>query len=89
MTGPSKEIGIATKAEMLMRLRNRPKPSVSLDLQPKGAIAADAHRKLAAENEERIGLLKRSLGNAKTKAETHHTFARLGGYSKAQFDRSR
>ena len=89
MTAPSEQPSISTQSEMLMRLRNRPKPSASLDLRPAGTITADVHRKIAMENEERIQRLKRSLESAKMKAETHHTFARLSGYSKSQFERAR
>jgi hypothetical protein len=86
LTTPS---NISTQAEMLMRLRNRAKPNASHDLRPAGDVTADVHRKIAAENEERIRRLKSSLESAKMKAETHHSFARLGGYSKAHFERSR
>ena len=89
MSQPMKPSSISTQAEMLMRLRNRAKPSASLDLRPTGATTADVHRKIATENDERIRLLKGSLESTKMKAETHHTFARLGGYSKAHFERSR
>ncbi|WBQ11204.1 hypothetical protein L2D01_05330 [Hyphomonadaceae bacterium ML37] len=89
MSAPSEQASISTKSEMLMRLRTRPKPSASLDLRPAVAITADVHRKIAKENEERIQRLKRSLESARMKAETHHTFSRLGGYSKAQFERAR
>lgn len=89
MSHSSKPSSISTQAEMLMRLRNRARPSASPELRPTGAITADVHRKIATENEERIRLLKCSLESAKMKAETHHTFARLGGYSKAHFERSR
>ena len=80
---------ISTKAEMLDRLRNRPKPALSLEHRPLGGVTQEVHRKVSEENELRIAKLRSSLGDAKQRTETDHTFARLKGFPSAQFDRSR
>ena len=80
---------ISTKAEMLARLRNRPKPVLSMEHRPLGDVTQDVHKKVSEENELRIAKLRNSLGDAKQRAESDHTFSRLRGFPSAQFDRSR
>ena len=80
---------ISTKAEMLARLRNRPKPVLSVEQRPLGDVTQHVHKKVSEENELRIAKLRNSLGDAKERTETDHTFARLKGFPSAQFDRYR
>lgn len=80
---------IATKAELLQLLRDRPKPQVHARLTPSGPELSESHKTLQRENERRIALLRTSLLNAHEVVEVQHSFARLFGYAKSHFKRDR
>lgn len=80
---------IATKAELLQRLRDRSKPQVQSRLTPNGPSALESRKTLLRENERRIGVLRASLGSAHDAFEVQHSFATLDGYAKARFEKSR
>ncbi len=80
---------IATKAELLQRLRNRPKPQVHARLTPSGPELSESYKTLQRENEHRIALLRTSLLNAHEVVEVQHSFSRLFGYAKSHFKRER
>ena len=80
---------IATKAELLQRLRERSRPQVHADLTPGGPAVLETSKTLLRENERRIALLRTSLHDAHDALETQHSFARLSGYAAARFSRTR
>ncbi|MGK2959051.1 MAG: hypothetical protein ACSLFB_11770 [Acidimicrobiales bacterium] len=80
---------IATKAELLKRLRNRERPGLNVHLTPAGPIAQQIQKDSAGENERRIERLRSSLYNAHDAIELQHSFSRLDGYAVARFSKER
>lgn len=79
---------IATQAELLQRLRNRDKPHAERAPSPPGqAEHLAAERR--SEHERRIAELRNTLGDARHKVETQHSFARLSGHAKSSFKQER
>lgn len=80
---------IATKAELLKRLRNRERPGLNVHLTPAGPVAQQIHKDGVCENERRIARLRDSLHNAHDAIEQQHSFSRLDGYAAAEFSKER
>lgn len=81
--------GIATRDELLQRLNARAAPAPLANFAPKGTDMDALRRLEAQDNERRIGQLAGSLGGASAGLEAGHAFARLEGYARAGFRRSR
>lgn len=80
---------IATKAELLQRLRDRHKPQAHSQLTPSGPDVQQSYKTLLAENERRIASLRASLHNAHDVLEVQHSFTRLDGFAVARFSKER
>lgn len=80
---------ISTKEELLRRLREQRAPRCSAKLEPGISLTIDARREVDEENRKRIAVLRNTLDKASTEFETQQAFARLGGYSKSNFSKSR
>lgn len=80
---------IATKAELLQRLRERTKPSAQAHLSPSGINAQSVRKNSDEEIDRRIALLRTSLSSAHDTVEVQHSFARLNGFAVAQFAKER
>lgn len=80
---------IATKSELLKRLRERTRLCPEAHLTPTG-IDAQSIRKISdRENDRRIAILRSSLGKAHESVEAQHSFARLNGFAVARFSKER
>jgi hypothetical protein len=80
---------IATKAELLQRLAERPKPSPSQALEPKDSNSVEIKRLSAQSVEDRIAHLRGSLNGASERLKQEQAKARLSGYARAHFERER
>lgn len=80
---------IATKSELLKRLRERTKLCAEAHLTPTGIDIQSIRKKSDRENDRRIAILRSSLGNAHDTFEVQHSFARLNGFAVAQFAKER
>ena len=84
----AKAPSVATKAELLQRLRERKGPeSVQAPTPPIGS--EHLLSEMRTENEKRIGELRKTLGSAHRNLETQHSFARLSGHAKSKFEQQR
>lgn len=80
---------ISTKEELLQRLRYRHKPSVQARPQPSSLDVRDIANAVDHANERRIARLRKGLGQAHSRLEEQHSFARLGGFAASRFNRER
>jgi hypothetical protein len=80
---------IATKAELLKRLRERTTLRVEAQLKPNGICAQSIRKNSDRENDRRIAILRSALGNAHDTVEAQHSFARLNGFAAARFSKER
>lgn len=91
MSGPNRMAirpDIATRAELDRLRASRPVPTPSHDLTPNGPDAGDARRSAHEADERRISYLEDRLQRVRDGAERDHSFARLHGHAKADFERS-
>ena len=79
---------IATKAELLQRLRDRDRPQMVMSPSPPSQ-AEDMAAERCSEHERRIANLRNSLTDAHKKIEAQHSFARLSGHVKSSFEREK
>lgn len=79
----------ATKAELEMRLKNRPTPSPQQQLTPNNALSSQVNEKIANADEKRVTDLSERLQRMRENSDRDFTFARLEGRAKSDFDRSR
>lgn len=80
---------ISTKAELLQRLAERPKPSPHQALEPHDPQSVELRHLSAQSLEDRIAHLRGSLGDASARLQHHLAKARLSGYARAHFDHER
>lgn len=80
---------ISTKEELIQRLRHRRKPLVHAELTPTGETLREIARRNDGENERRIARLRNSLEDAGGNLDKQQSFARLGGFAAARFNRER
>jgi hypothetical protein len=80
---------VSTKAELLQRLAERPKPSPHQVLEPNDADSIELRELSARSLEDRISHLRGSLDGASERLQHDQAKARLGGYARAHFDHER
>lgn len=80
---------VSTKAELLQRLAERPKPSPHQALEPKDADSVELRTLAARSLEDRIAHLRGSLDGASERLQHDQAKARLEGYARAHFDDER
>lgn len=80
---------IATRAELLRRLKERQTPKPGMNLTPGGRTEIDTKRRLEALREKRIEHLADRLTAARETLRQDHSKAGLAGRARADFDRSR
>lgn len=80
---------IATKAELLQHLKERPSPTPRQHLTPDGTITDDVNNRINAAAEKRIDYLKSRLDDAHGRLKTGLTSCRDDRGMKADFERSR
>lgn len=79
----------ATKAELLQRLRDRPKPSSEMHLRPDGRDTTETDQRVAHANDVRIAQLRESLDTVHERLERSMSFAAIEGRARADFERNR
>jgi hypothetical protein len=80
---------IATRAELDRLRETRPVPAPVPELAPNGPDANDVRRSVHEANESRLNDLQDRLQRVRDGAERDHSFARLHGHAKADFEQSR
>lgn len=80
---------VSTKAELLQRLAERPKPSPHHTLEPNDAESVELRTLAARSLEDRIAHLRGSLDGASERLQHDQAKARLGGFARAHFDYER
>ena len=80
---------IATKAELLDRLRQRDKPKVERALEPAGTTRMAVNANQSATNEARIRDLRERLGTAREKLRAGFAKTNVTANLKRDFDRGR
>ncbi len=80
---------IATKAELLMRLRARPIPHCEMSLTPRGPGALEVRKNINTLSENRINHLETRLQRAKEGFANDHSKAMIKGKAKGDFERKR
>ena len=80
---------IATSAELLARLRARPKPTTELQLTPQGWEAAEVRRNVNTLAENRIKFLETRLDRARQTFANYHAKALVKGKAKGDFERGK
>ncbi|MEP2829671.1 MULTISPECIES: hypothetical protein [Alphaproteobacteria] len=80
---------IATRAEMLAKMRVRPRPAYEQHFIPSGYLTEQTHRSVQQAHERRIDHLRERLTDAKDRLETGFAIDPLHGTARTDFDRSR
>lgn len=80
---------IATHAELKAALAQRAAPEANHNLTPDRRTALTVNSEVATEREKRIAFLRERLDQAGQQVQTDHSFARLKGHARADFDRER
>lgn len=80
---------IATRAEMLAKMRVRPRPAYEQHFIPNGYLTEQTHRSVRQAHERRIEHLRERLSDAKDRLETGFAIDPLHGKARTDFDRSR
>ncbi len=80
---------ISTKAELLQRLADRPRPTPERVCEPQDADSSELKRLMAQSNEERIARLRASLNRSSATLLRDQAKSRLGGFARAHFKHER
>lgn len=80
---------IQTRAELLDKLRNAPRPTPRPELTPHGEIADTVRREAFEDHAERLKTLRQTLGAAREGFETEFALKPKHGKARADFGRSR
>ncbi len=80
---------ISTKAELLQRLSERPKPTLDRTCEPQDADSGELKRLMAQSNEDRIARLRASLDRSSATLLHDQAKSRLGGFARAHFEHER
>lgn len=80
---------IATRAEMLAKMRVRPRPAYEQHFIPNGYLTEQTHRSVQQAHERRIEHLRERLTDAKDRLETGFAIDPMHGKARTDFDRSR
>lgn len=80
---------IATYAELKQKLAERATPEAQLNLSPDRGTALAVNSEAEVEREKRIDFLRERLEQAGQRIEKDHSFSRLKGHARSDFDRER